>query len=198
MLIHHLNNYRVILGSRSPRRAQLLKDTGIKFELVHYHVKEKYPTKLAGSDIARYLAEHKSMAYPNELREHDILITADTIVWCGGEVLHKPSKPLEAIHMLEKISGQTHQVYTGVCIRTTEEKRVFHAATDVTFCELTNEEIKYYVEKYKPYDKAGAYGIQEWIGYVGVERIEGSYFNVMGLPIHQLYLELKSLLKPNS
>ncbi|MFZ5941728.1 MAG: Maf family nucleotide pyrophosphatase [Bacteroidota bacterium] len=194
MLINELKNYRIILGSRSPRRAQLLKDTGIRFELVHYHVKEKYPASLQGQDIAIYLAGQKSDAYPGNLGERDILITADTIVWCGNEVLHKPEKPSDAIRMLNTISGKTHQVYTGVCIRTAAEKRVFCASTDVTFCELTGEEIRYYVEKYKPFDKAGAYGIQEWIGYVGVERIEGSYFNVMGLPVHHLYLELKDLL----
>ncbi len=195
MLINQLKDYRIILGSRSPRRAQLLKDTGIRFELVHFHAKENYPDALQGKEIALYLAEHKSSAYPGALGEKDILITADTIVWCNGEVLHKPEKASDAIRMLKKISGRTHQVYTGVCIRTRNETRSFVASTDVTFCELTGDEIRYYVEKYKPYDKAGAYGIQEWIGYVGVERIEGSYFNVMGLPVHHLYLELKDMLE---
>ena len=185
-------SYEILLASRSPRRKLLLKELGIPFKVVESgHTTENYPSHLKGGEIARYLAEHKSDAYTNPLSVRQILLTADTIVWHQNKELGKPGNRDEALVMIRQLSGNTHQVYTGVCLRSNQFRRSFFAVTDVTFSELYPSEIALYVDRYKPYDKAGAYGIQEWIGYIAVERIVGSYFNVMGLPVQRVYSELK-------
>jgi septum formation protein len=189
-MLEHLEKYNIILGSASPRRKELLKGLDIPFQVVPIDVEETYPDQLVGVDIPMYLAQKKANAYP--LQDNTLLITADTIVWHEFTVYGKPKDKNDARRMLKTLSGKMHQVITGVCIKTKQRKRVFHVISDVYFAAFTDEEIEYYLEHYSPYDKAGAYGIQEWIGYVGVERIEGSYFNVMGLPVQRLYNELKN------
>jgi len=182
---------KIILASQSLRRRQLLEEIGLKFELKIKEVDESYPAELQCEDVVRYIAEKKSEAFANdELPEGYILITADTIVWLDGQSLLKPTDEQDAIKMLGKLSGKKHRVATGVCLRSTTKKKTFHVLTDVYFKPLSIEEREYYVKKYKPYDKSGSYGIQEWIGLVGIEKIEGSYTNVMGLPMKELYQEL--------
>jgi septum formation protein len=172
-----------------------MKELGLPFRVVETgHSDELYPNHLSEGAIALYLAEHKSEAYVEKLEEKQILLTADTIVWYQGVELGKPSDREEALDMISSLSGNTHQVYTGVCLRSAQSMRSFFACTDVSFSVLHKEEVEHYVEQYKPYDKAGAYGIQEWIGYIAVERIVGSYFNVMGLPVQRVYSELKSFI----
>ncbi len=172
-----------------------MQELGVPFRVVDTgHAEEQYPGNLKGGAIARYLAVHKSDLYGGVLKEKQILLTADTIVWHDQKELGKPAHRQEAISMISSLSGQTHQVYTGVCLRTRIRRQSFVAVTDVTFAKLDQNEITYYVDRYKPFDKAGAYGIQEWIGYIAVERIVGSYFNVMGLPVQQVYSELKALI----
>lgn len=191
-----LHAYEILLASRSPRRAVLMKGLGIPFRVVSTaHIHENYPAHLSGSEIAQFLAEHKSDAYHPPLEKHQILLTADTIVWHREKELGKPADREEAIRMIATLSGETHQVYTGVCLRSARDRKVFHATTDVMFSRLDREEIEHYVDHYRPYDKAGAYGIQEWIGYIAVENIVGSYFNVMGLPVQKVYSELKALIR---
>ncbi|MGN0232965.1 MAG: Maf-like protein [Bacteroidaceae bacterium] len=181
---------RIILASNSPRRRQLLAGLGIDFEVrVKDGICEEYPPHLGMHEIPMYISKAKSQAY--NLAPDELIITADTIVWTDGHVLGKPATPDEAAQMLGRLSGKTHQVVTGVTLATTEWSTSFASVTDVTFDTLTQEEIRYYVEQYAPMDKAGAYGVQEWIGYVGVTRICGSYYNVMGLPVQRLYAELK-------
>lgn len=173
-----------------------MKELGIPFRVVKTgHADEVYPGELKGGDIARFLAEHKSDSYEEEIAQHQILLTADTIVWQDGKELGKPSDREEALSMIRKLSGDSHQVYTGVCLRSRNLRSSFFACTDVTFSNLQDEEIKEYVDRYQPYDKAGAYGIQEWIGYIAVEKIVGSYFNVMGLPVQRVYKEIKAFIK---
>ena len=187
-----LEQYRIILASNSPRRKELLAGLGISFDVLTIPgIDESYPDTLVGGDIPVYLAKKKSEAYNDILRDNLLVITADTIVWHNGKVLGKPKDRREAIEMLTELSGDSHIVYTGVCVRTKDKEVSFFTESEVFFDELTSSEIEYYVDNYKPYDKAGSYGIQEWIGYVGVKRIEGSYFNIMGLPIQRLYKELK-------
>ena len=189
-------SYEILLASRSPRRRSLMKELGIPFRVVKTeHLNEHYPPGLNGGEIARYLAEYKSDTYKLPLGVKEILLTADTVVWQGGEELGKPAGRDEAISMLQRLSGATHQVYTGVCLRSTGMRKSFFAVTDVTFSILDQDEVELYVDRYRPYDKAGAYGIQEWIGYIAVERINGSYFNVMGLPVQRLYSELKQFIQ---
>ena len=172
-----------------------MKELGIPFKVVDTgHSDEKYPGTLTGGEIALFLAEHKSDAYLEPLNSRQILLTADTIVWHRGKELGKPDSREEAISMILSLSGGTHQVFTGVCLRSEKGRRSFFAVTDVTFSILEMEEVEGYVDRCQPYDKAGAYGIQEWIGYIAVERIVGSYFNVMGLPVQKVYSELKSFL----
>ncbi len=186
--MYNFDNHNIILASQSPRRQQLLKDLEFNFQVKTKNgIKENYPEEVIGHDIATYLSELKASAFSDELEEKDILITADTIVLLNEKVLGKPEDRADAISMLRQLSGKKHQVVTGVSLTSTEKQASFSAVTDVFFKELTEAEISYYVDKYEPYDKAGAYGIQEWIGYIAVERIEGSYFNVMGLPVQQLY-----------
>ena len=181
----------IILGSKSPRRKFLLEKLDIPFEVQSREVDEDYPDDIKGIDIALYLSEKKAEAFKKDLFSPDtILITADTIVWLDGQVLGKPADAKEAFNTLRALSGRKHQVITGVCLSSSGKQKSFFVSTDVYFKELSDAEINYYIEYYKPYDKAGAYGIQEWIGYIGIERIEGSFYNVMGLPVKALYDEL--------
>lgn len=187
--------YQVILGSQSPRRQYLLKELGIKFDVkLKQMVQENYPDGLAREEIPLYLARKKADAFYDELTGNMIVITADTVVWKDDKVLQKPKDQKEAFDILRSLSGTVHQVYTGVCIRSMNQRRAFYSRTDVYFKKLTDKEIWYYIDKYEPYDKAGSYGIQEWLGYIGVEKIEGSFFNVMGLPVQELYVELSDFL----
>jgi septum formation protein len=189
-MLSELLKYRLVLASKSPRRQQLLKGLGVEFEIRTRDTDESFSNALQNEEIALYLAEVKADAMSDTLKTGELIVTADTIVCLGNEVLNKPSDAEEACKMLKALSGQMHRVYTGVCLTTLEKQRLFFDETKVFFRNLTEEEIAYYVENYRPYDKAGSYGAQEWMGYVGVERIEGSYFNVMGLPVHKLYTEL--------
>ena len=191
MLIDELNKYRIILGSKSPRRQELLRELGLEFKVQTKYWEEDYPSYLKGAEIALYVAGKKAEAFLQELKDNEIVITADTIVWCDNELLPKPSGREDAFRILRKISGNTHEVITGVCILSCLKSVSFHSVTKVTFSELTDKEIDYYITKFKPWDKAGAYGIQEWIGIAACSRIEGSYFNVVGLPAEQVYHELK-------
>jgi septum formation protein len=186
---------KIILASRSPRRRQLLKELGIKFEVALRHYDESYPDGLSGEEIALHIAISKARSFSVDIAEDEIVITADTIVWCNGEVLGKPVDESDAKRILRMISGNTHEVITGVCIFSSSSEKAFTVSTLVTFCELSDEEIQYYIDYYNPYDKAGAYGIQEWIGIIGCTRIEGSYFNVVGLPVQRLYSELQEFVK---
>ena len=173
-----------------------MHELGLPFRVVETaHADEDYPPELEGGDIARFLADHKSDAYINTLLQKQVLLTADTIVWQEGKELGKPANREEAVSMISSLSGKTHQVYTGVCLRSASKRCSFYAVTDVTFSRLEDEELNYYVDEFKPYDKAGAYGIQEWIGHVAVESINGSYFNVMGLPVQRVYKELKAFIR---
>lgn len=191
-LLDRIKEYHLILGSRSPRRCQLLSDCGLEFSLTEgYRVQEDYPERLSAEEVAGYLARLKSQAYPYPLAENDILITADTTVLIDGRVLGKPVDRDEALAMLQSLSGCSHSVITGVTLRNDVRTRTFDSRTKVFFKKLSDEEIAYYVDRYRPYDKAGAYGIQEWIGYVAIERIEGSFYNVMGLPVQKLLTELE-------
>jgi len=190
-MLSNLSNYNIILASQSPRRHELLKGLNIPFEVKVIDVEETYPEQLFGVDIPMYLAEKKANAYVSKMQENTLLITADTIVWHEGKVYGKPADKAEATRMLKALSGKTHEVITGVCISTLKQRKTFHVISEVRFTSLTPSEIEYYLDNYKPYDKAGSYGVQEWIGYIGVEHIEGSYFNVMGLPVQRLYNELK-------
>ena len=183
---------KLILASNSPRRRELLSGLGLDFEVrVLQGIDESYPADLREGDIPLYISRAKAQVYLSSLSEDELLITADTIVWLDGEVLEKPKDEADACRMLRELSGKTHQVFTGVCLTTKEKQVAFSCRTDVTFARLDEEEIQHYVETYRPLDKAGAYGVQEWIGYIGVERVEGSYFNVVGLPVQRLYQTLK-------
>lgn len=192
MLLENLKSYEIILASKSPRRQQLLTDLGIKFRVQPMDIPEVFPDGLGMTEVPVYLAELKAEAFRPFLENHQLIITADTIVWLDGEVLNKPADYTDGFRMLRNLSGKKHQVATGVCLLSPEKKVSFYASTDVWFKELSDEEIHHYLEHYKPYDKAGAYGIQEWIGYIGIYHIEGSFFNVMGLPVQSLYEHLKA------
>ena len=186
---------KIVLASNSPRRRELLGGLGYDYEVrVLDGIDESYPNTLRGSEVAAYISRAKADAYRATMADDEIVITADTIVCLDDMVLGKPADEEEAMAMLRSLSGRTHQVYTGVTIVAAEQSSTFVSRSDVVFATLTDEEIKHYVTHYRPMDKAGAYGIQEWIGYIGVERIEGSYFNVMGLPVQRLYTELKKYL----
>ncbi len=190
-----LKKFRIKLASGSPRRRQLLEELGLEFEVVTREYPEIFPDNLKGKDIAEYLSREKANLWKEVITENEIVITADTIVWCDGTVLGKPNNRDEAIKMIEILSGNIHEVITGVTFLSKEKERTFSETTKVTFGFLTSEEIRYYVENFEPYDKAGAYGIQEWIGLAGCTRIEGSYFNVVGLPVQMLYRELLDFVK---
>ncbi len=189
-----LENCHVILASNSPRRRELLSGLGLTYEVrTMPGIDESYPDTLQGEQIPIYISSKKAEAYLHTLKADELLITADTIVWLEGRVLGKPADESEARQMLRALSGRTHQVITGVTLATTAFQKSFASVSQVTFANLTDEEIDYYVTRYRPLDKAGSYGVQEWIGFIGVEHIEGSYFNVMGLPVQRLYRELKEL-----
>ena len=191
-MLDNLKKYRLILASNSPRRKELLAGLGLDYEVRTLpDVDESYPESLQGGDIPLYISRMKADAYKPMLQPDELMITADTIVWMDGMVLGKPRNKFGAIEMLKQLSGGVHYVYTGVSITTQTRQESFYVATEVRFANLTDEEIEYYVDTYQPMDKAGAYGVQEWIGYIGVENIHGSYFNVMGLPVQRLYTELK-------
>ena len=193
-MFDNLKKYNIVLASNSPRRKELMSGLGVDYVVKTLpDVDESYPDTLQGTEIPAYISREKADAYKSLIQPDELLITADTIVWLNGEVLGKPKGRDGAIDMLRKLSGTSHQVITGVCLTTSDWQKSFTAVTDVTFATLTEEEIIYYVDKYTPMDKAGAYGVQEWIGFIGVESISGSYFNVMGLPIQRLYQELKRL-----
>lgn len=197
MLLHEkLKNFRLILASQSPRRQQLLADAGIKYELApRFECDEIFPEDLPAQQVAGYLSRLKSEAYPSPLAEGDILLTADTVVVVDNDILGKPASREEAIAMIERMSARQHEVITGVTLRSRNAIKSFSVQSNVVFRVLTAEEIEYYVDNYRPMDKAGAYGIQEWIGYVGIERIEGSFYNVMGLPVQKVYMELGAFLE---
>ena len=195
LLQDRLKNYRLILASASPRRRELLAACDLDFVLAEkFECEELYPADLAAEKVAEYLSQLKSNAYPHPLCEGDILLTADTVVILGDKILGKPHSKEEAVEMISSLSGATHKVVTGVTLRTAEQTISFSAESLVSFRTLDTEEIAYYVEKYRPMDKAGAYGIQEWIGYTAIDRIEGSFYNVMGLPVQRLYSTLKEIL----
>jgi len=193
MLLHEkLSRYRLILASASPRRRQFMADAGLKFELADkYECDETYPPELPADKVAAYLSALKSRSFPRPLFDGEILVTADTTVVVAGRVLGKPADRDDAVVMLRSLSGRGHTVITGVTLRAATAERTFETSTSVHFRPLSDEEIAYYVDTFRPYDKAGAYGIQEWIGCAAVERIEGSFYNVMGLPVQKLYTELK-------
>ena len=185
------NNYKIILASKSPRRKGLLAGLNLPFEVIVHEVDENFPDGLPMEEIPVYLAKLKAEPFLDELKSDTLVITADTIVWIDGIVLGKPNDYQHAAEMLRQLSGKKHVVVTGVCLTTKEKQVAFSASTDVWFKDLNDDEIDYYLKNYQPYDKAGSYGVQEWIGYIAIKRIEGSYFNVMGLPVQRLYEELK-------
>jgi septum formation protein len=185
---------KIILASNSPRRRELLKGLDIDFDVkVLPDINESYPEGLPVEETAQYIAKEKAAAYVSLMKADELVITADTIVVVGNEILGKPHDVEDARRMLRLVSGRTHQVITGVCLTTTSRVKAFSVKTDVTFKKLSESEIDYYIEHYKPFDKAGAYGIQEWIGYIGVTNLSGSYFNVMGLPVQRIYTELQDM-----
>ena len=185
-----LSTLHIILASKSPRRQQLLKDIGVDFEIRLKEVDEVYPSELKGKEVALFLSELKAKAFINDLQTNEILLTSDTIVCLGEKILGKPTNKQHAITMLGELSGKKHEVITAVTLTSITKQHSFAVSTEVYFKPLTIEEITYYIDNYQPYDKAGSYGIQEWIGYIGIEKIVGSYFNVMGLPVKEVYEEL--------
>lgn len=192
-VLPNLKQYKIVLCSNSPRRKELMRGLGLDFQTrVIDGIDESYDKSLPGEDIAKIISEKKAESYKATMSSDELIITADTIVYVDGEVLGKPQDRLDAIRMLKMLSGKSHDVITGVCIQTQTKSTSFSVKTKVTFAQMTDDEINFYIDNHKPYDKAGAYGIQEWIGYIGVESIEGSYFNVMGLPVQKLYSVLKN------
>lgn len=190
MLNKQLQSVHLILASGSPRRQQFFKELGLDFEIRLKEIEEIYPTHLQAAEITDYLAELKANAFSDELKANDILVTSDTIVWHHNECLGKPKDYPDAFQMLQKLSGSTHQVITSVCLKTSQKSETFHAITKVTFKPLSDDEIRYYLDHYQPFDKAGSYAIQEWIGYIGITKIEGSYTNVVGMPMQLVYDKL--------
>ncbi|SDS15902.1 septum formation protein [Formosa sp. Hel1_31_208] len=193
MLNDKLKDYHLILASGSPRRQQFFKELGLQFEIRLKPINEEYPERLRHFEISDYLAQLKSLPFKDELQAHDILITSDTIVWHNDKALGKPKDNIEAFDMIASMSGATHEVITSVCFTTKSSQKTLNAITKVTFKSLTDEEINYYIDTFKPFDKAGAYGIQEWIGQIGITKVEGSYTNVVGLPTHLVYKTLNSM-----
>ncbi|MGB0915713.1 MAG: Maf family nucleotide pyrophosphatase [Crocinitomicaceae bacterium] len=186
-----MDNIKIILASKSPRRQELIKELGFPFEIRTKEVDEIYPSELSPYDVAEYLAKLKSEPIVSSLSDGDVLLTSDTVVLNNGHILGKPLNRNEAVEMIKSLSGGSHEVITGVQLKSVRKTISFSSVTQVYFSELTDDEINFYVDKYKPFDKAGSYGIQEWIGYIGVSKIEGCYYNVMGLPIHDVYQSLK-------
>ena len=193
MLRNKLKKYTLILASGSPRRQQFFKDLDLDFEIRLKEIEEIYPPELKAHEITNYLAELKASAFEGELNPNEILITSDTIVWHNNTALGKPKDEQDAFKILKSLSNATHEVITSVCFKTNEKVEILYEITKVTFNELSEESIRYYLENYKPYDKAGSYGIQEWIGFIGVSKIEGSYANVMGMPTDKVYEYLNNL-----
>ncbi|MDP2540572.1 septum formation protein Maf [Tenacibaculum discolor] len=193
MLSTKLSKYSIILASNSPRRQELIKSLDIPFSIKTKEVEEIYPKELKHSEITDFLADLKATPFKKELKENELLITSDTIVWINKRALGKPKNYEEAFQMLKEISNNKHEVITSICITSKSFQKTVNDTTFVNFRELSDEEIDYYINTYKPFDKAGAYGIQEWIGKIGITKIEGSYFNVMGFPVHKLYKELSKL-----
>ena len=188
-----ITNYKVLLASNSPRRKELLQGIDIDFEIkVLPDIDESYPSSLPVDEVAEFIAEKKASSYTNNLKEDELLITADSVVILDGAIFGKPNNKEEAKEMLFALSGKAHRVVSGVCLATLKKQISFSVTSEVLFSELSCEEIEYYIDRYSPFDKAGSYGIQEWIGYIGVEHLSGSYFNIMGLPIQRLYRELKN------
>ncbi len=194
MFHENLSKYHIILASGSPRRQQFFKDLGLDFEIRLKPVIEEFPERLRHYEISDYLAQLKAIPFKDELKDHDILITSDTIVWHENKALGKPKNTSEAFQMLRSMSNTTHEVVTSVCFTTSKFQKTVNATTKVTFKALSDDEIRFYIDTFKPFDKAGAYGIQEWIGKIGITHIEGSYFNVMGLPTHLVYKTLNGLI----
>lgn len=191
-MLDNLNKYNIILASASPRRRELLSGLGVSFEtLCLPGIDESFPDSLPANEVAEYISVKKAEVYKQQMQTNQLIITADTVVVSENRILGKPHSRENAVEMLRFLSGKTHHVITGVTILTTDKQKTFSVSTDVTFADITDEEIYYYIDRYQPMDKAGAYGIQEWIGFIAVESISGSYFNVMGLPIQRLYQELK-------
>ena len=188
-----LKDHKIILASGSPRRKQFFEDMGLDFEIRLKQIEEVYPSSLKGSDISDYLAKLKASAFDGSLGQNEILITSDTVVWHKGKSLAKPSGTKEAYEMLRTLSGDTHEVITSVCFTTIKRQKIINSITEVTFDKLSDKEIEYYIEKYKPFDKAGGYGIQEWIGLIGITNIKGSYTNVVGLPTQLVYKTLMNM-----
>lgn len=195
MLREKLKSYKIILASGSPRRQQFFKDLDIDFEIRLKEVEEIYPLHLQAEEITNYLAELKANAFEGELKSDEIVVTSDTIVWHNNQCLGKPKDEADAFNMLKSLSNSTHDVITSVCFKTYTKTETFHEVTKVTFREITDEAIRYYLTNYKPFDKAGSYAIQEWIGYVGIRKIEGSYTNVVGMPMHLVYEKLMDFIK---
>ncbi|NEN23962.1 septum formation protein Maf [Cryomorpha ignava] len=200
-MLFDLKGNKIILASKSPRRHELLKGLGFDFEVRTKDVDESFSDSLKGADIPLYLSKKKADAFVDELKPNEILITSDTVVWLGNKVFNKPESAEEAVEMIATLSGRMHEVITAVCLTSlntekdgTSKQVVFHDLTSVHFAKIERADIEWYVNKYKPFDKAGAYGIQEWIGYAGIDKIEGSFYNVMGLPTQKLYVELKKFL----
>lgn len=193
MLRNKLKDYKIILASGSPRRQQFFKDLDLDFEIRLKEIEEIFPTELKREAITNYLAELKAAAFDDELQDNEILVTSDTLVWHNEKALGKPKDSEDAFAILKSLSNATHEVITSVCFKTSTKTEVIFEITKVTFNELSDEAIAYYIENYKPFDKAGAYGIQEWIGFVGVSKIEGSYANVIGLPVDKVYQYLSNL-----
>lgn len=190
MPLTNLDHYELILASKSPRRKQLLADLGLTFRVEVLDVDESFPLEMPAGEVAAYLADKKAQAFLPVLQPNQLVITADTVVVCDEQILNKPNDVAHAQTMLRQLSGKKHQVITGVCLLSEQKTVLFSVCTDVWFKELSEEEINFYIENYRPFDKAGAYGIQEWIGFIGIYRIDGSYFNVMGLPVQKLYEQL--------
>ena len=193
MIIEKIKKYNLILGSNSPRRKKIIEEMGFKVNIIPANIDETIKEEISLEKIPVFLANEKSKALKNLIKQNDILITADTIVIFENKILNKPKNKVDAIKTLSNLSSKTHKVITGVCIRTLKSIKSFSSSTNVTFEKITDEEIDYYIQKYEPFDKAGSYGIQEWIGLIGIKKIEGSYSNVVGLPSSRLYQELKML-----
>ncbi len=198
-ILKKIKNYNIILASKSPRRKYLLQELGLEFRTVKRpYIKEEYPLGLSCTEIPVYLAKLKAHSCTDLVKSDTILITADTAVCLNNEILDKPKDYADAFRTLKKLSGNKHQVITGICLKSVNKETTFYSKSDVYFRDLTDAEIEYYIKQYKPFDKAGSYGIQEWIGYTGIERIEGSYFNIMGLPTEKLYSELRKFIETES
>ncbi|UPS91346.1 Maf-like protein [Bizionia sp. M204] len=194
MLNEQLKNFRLILASGSPRRQQFFRELGLDFEIILKPIKEEFPERLSHFEISDYLAQLKSLPFKAELNPSEVLITSDTIVWHNNKALGKPKNAEDAFNMIKSMSNTTHEVITSVCFTTSKKQKTVNAVTKVTFKALTEAEINYYINTCKPFDKAGAYGIQEWIGQIGITKIEGSYFNVVGLPTHVVYQTLQQFI----